>query len=70
MFVTGTIAVPSTEAAANSNNRNIYNSNNFSKTSGCLWQYCRDKSIWDNTVAIADFLDDNNSDNKQCFFKI
>ena len=37
-------------------------SNNYSKTSGILWQYYRDESAFDNNGANFDFLDnDNNS---------
>ena len=41
----------------------IYNlieySNNFSKTSGILWQYCKDKSAVNNNGAIANFFINN-----------
>ena len=32
------------------------------KTSGSLYQYCRDKPALDNTGAIADFTNDNTTD--------
>ena len=34
-------------------------SDNYSKTSGILWQYCRDEPAVDNNGAIADFTEAN-----------
>ena len=39
----------------------IEHSDNYSKTSGSLWQYYRDEPFLDNNGAIADFLADNNN---------
>ena len=36
--------------------------NNYSKTSGILWQYCRDKLTGDGDCAITDFTADNATD--------
>ena len=37
-------------------------SENYSKTSGSLWQYYRDEPIIDNTDNIVDFPDDPDSE--------
>ena len=37
-------------------------SENYSKTTGSLWQYYRDEPIIDNTDNIVDFPDDPDSD--------
>ena len=37
-------------------------SENYSKTSGSLWQYYRDEPIIDNTENIVDFPDDPDSE--------
>ena len=34
---------------------NLIEHNYYSKTSGILWQYCRDQPVVDNNGAIADF---------------
>ena len=36
--------------------------NNYSKTSGSLWQYCKDKSTLNNSNNIVDFNGANNTD--------
>ena len=36
--------------------------NNYSKTSGSLWQYCKDKSALNNSNNIVDFSGANNTD--------
>ena len=45
---------------------NMYNlieySDNYSKTSGSLWQYCRDISAVDNNNAIVNFAGNNLTD--------
>ena len=68
---------PFTNCISETNNRQIENakdigmvmpmynlieySDNYSKTSGSLWQYYRDESYLNNNGAIADFPADNNS---------
>ena len=37
----------------------IKNSDNYSKTSGNLWQYCKDIPAVDNNNAIVNFTDNN-----------
>ena len=37
-------------------------SNNYSKTSGSLWQYCRDERFLDDNGAIANFPPGHNND--------
>ena len=38
------------------------NSDDYSKTSGSLWQYCKDQSALTDATAIKNFqVDDNNS---------
>ena len=37
-------------------------SNNYAKTSGCLWQYCKDIPAVDDDGAIANFAENNFTD--------
>ena len=45
-------------------------SDNYSKTSGSLWQYCKDIPAVDNTHAILNFTDNNLTDSFNCKVKI
>ena len=42
-------------------------SNAYSKTSGCLWQYCRDESDIDTNGNIIDFPANDNTNNSLKF---